>query len=205
MSSRRLRDASMTSACDGPPSPSHMAYFPANSHNLTVVKIRSVELTKTFVPTIIIGTIAPAYTAEMYETDARKVGVHFDLDICDSCKVFPIRMQPEHGAPRALDTHDAIQQIKAAIKKINELPVDWIRIVRIGARGTEFFFDAVRYLIKEWNFPGDKQVQFVTAGDTGDQEMFRFCKSLCLSKTCKEVEFYNTQDYDPFGAYRRHS
>jgi glutamine synthetase type III len=183
----------------------HLSFFPITLRN-SILKLTRTDLTVGNVKhtTIVIGTIAPGYPEDYWKKDVAEVGRHFNLDMTtnvhDAPKVFFIKMVPVANAANVLNSKEAIEQMEIALNAIN-MGVQHLRIVRIGIANTSFFFDAVNYLLKDWNCSGDKYLQFVTTGDDGDNELFEFCKSLCLSEVCKEIEFYNTRDYHPFGYF----
>jgi hypothetical protein len=196
--SNRKRDNEEDSDDDNLPDESNLSFFP-DSVRSPVLLMSAVNLTVGLLPTIIFGVIAPSYPDEYFQRDAEAVG-RFGLNITDPTQVIQIKLKPVAGTRDKLDTQDAINLLQQALSKINNV-ASCIRIVRVGITGTNFFFDAVKYLLKEWNFNGNKKVKFVTAGDNGT-EMFDFCRSLCLSGVCAEIEFYNTHDYHPFGQFK---
>lgn len=183
------------------PSESNLSFFPLKLRGRGL-KMTSVDISKAL-PTFILGTISQSYTDEMWKKDVIQVGIHFNLDTEDETKVFLIKLISLKDSPTKMDTPNAIKQMEAALEKINT--VHCIRIVRIGVSGSEFDFNAVSYLLKEWILPigtFTKQMQFVTAGDTKNHTFLEFCKSLCVSGVCPEIEFYNTHDYHPFGDFK---
>jgi hypothetical protein len=194
---KQLERQSMPGIDDTKPSEAFLSFFPGRLRD-PVLQMTAVPMTTQLLPTFIIGTIADAYTNEMWDKDVAEVCQHFNLS---QGHYYPIKMIPVEGSPKVLNSADAIHQIETALQNIARVE-SWIRIVRIGIANTVFFFDAVSYLLKEWQYTGDKQVQFVTTGDAHDNECSQFCKSLCLSGVCKVLQFYNTHDYHPFGFYK---
>jgi len=181
------------------PCKAHLSFFPSSVKG-NVLKMTSTSLTIELLPTIIIGTISQAYDENMWEKDVSEVGKHFSLNPDDDvANVLQIKMEPLSDDPEKLDSAKAIALIERALFHINT--GSRIRIVSVGISSTSFFFDAVSYLLKEWKSE-DKLVQFVTSGDTSEHTIFEFCKSLCLSGICKEIEFYNTTNYHPFGYFK---
>lgn len=184
---------------DEKPLRENLSFF-SNTLRGKVLKMVSTELTTTTLPTIIIGTISPVYDEDMWDKDMLAVGDHFNLNVTDDVNnVFAIKMISTADNPKVLDTAKAIKLMEMAVFKINA--GDRIRIVRIGISSTEFFFEAVSYLLNQWSAK-EKKVQFVTSGDTDRNKMYSFCKSLCISGYCQELEYYNTQDYHPFGFFK---
>lgn len=181
------------------PRKENLSFF-SNNLRGNMLKMTSTELTTATQPTIVIGTISPVYDENMWDKDMLEVGAHFNLSVAnDVNNVFAIKMESTPDNPKVLDTAKAIKLMEMAVYRINA--GDHIRIVRVGISSTEFFLEAVSYLLKQWSAK-EKKVQFVTSGDTDHNEMFSFCKSLCLSGICQEIEYYNTQDYHPFGFFK---
>jgi len=184
---------------DMKPSKANLSFFSSNLRG-NVLKMTAKPLTTKLIPTIIIGTISQVYDENMWEKDIIVVESHFDLKVSDDpANVIAIKMEAIPDNPKIMDSVKAIKLIERAVFHINS--GNHIRIVRVGISSSDFFYDAVSYLLKEWT-ADDKVVQFVTAGDTKENEIFEFCKSLCLSGTCKEIEYYDTHDYRPFGLFK---
>ncbi len=150
------------------------------------------------------GTISGQFDDEMWEHDARVFGDRFLLNVEDIHMGHKIKLSPADSQGHVLDTASAIEEIHRAIGVLNSVSVGQpIRIVHIGCADSGFFFQGVEYLLKRWH-PGveDKKiVHFLTTGDTNARIYENFCKSLVLRNFCTEIEFYNCQDYHPFGEY----
>jgi hypothetical protein len=177
----------------------NLSFFSGNLRG-KVLKMTSSDLNTAVLPTIVIGTISAAYDENMWDKDMLEVGAHFNLTVSDDVNnVFLIKMEPLSDNPSVMDSSKAIKLMERAVFRINT--GNSIRIVRVGISSTRFFYEAVSYGLNQWTST-EKKVQFVTAGDTKRNKMFEFCKSLCLSGACTEIEYYDTQDYHPFGFFK---
>lgn len=177
----------------------NLSFFTGNLRG-KVLKLSSTALTTEVLPTIVIGTISEVYDEGMWDKDIGEVETHFHLKVSDDVnKVFAIKMEPLPDNPQVMDSAKAIKLMERAVFHINA--GNRIRIVRVGISSTEFFYEAVSYLLNQWTAQ-EKIVHFVTTGDTKRNKMFEFCKSLCLSGACKEIEYYDTRDYHPFGYFK---
>lgn len=196
---QKLKKKMLNEDCDKKPCKTNLSFFAGNLRG-KVLKMSATTLSTELVPTIIIGTISQVYDENMWDKDMIEVGSHFNIDVTnDVANVFQIKMEPVPEDPTKMDSAKAIKLMERAVYHINT--GNRVRIVRVGISSTEFFFEAMSYLLQQWT-SADKVVQFVTAGDTQGSKMLNFCKSLCLSGKCKEIEFYDTQDYHPFGFYK---
>ena len=101
--------------------------------------------------------------------------------------------------PGVMDSAKAIKLMERAVFHINT--GNRIRIACVGISSTEFFYEAVSYLLNQWKAT-EKKVQFVTTGDSKRNKRLEFCKSLCTSGACNEIEYYDTHDYHPFGFFK---
>lgn len=75
-----------------------------------------------------------------------------------------------------------------------------LRIVSLGVKFSQFFFQALEYLLNQWESPA-KSVQFVTNGETENYLKLRFWKTACINNLVGKVDFVNLSDYLPFGYY----
>jgi len=181
------------------PRKENLSFFPGNLRG-KVLKMTSVDLTTESLPTIVIGTISAGYDEDMWDKDLIEVGAHFHLSVTDDVNnVFVIKMEPLPDNPRVMDSAKAIKLMERAVFHINT--GNRIRIVCVGISSTKFFYEAVSYLLTQWKAT-EKKVQFVTTGDDKRNKRLEFCKSLCISGACNEIEYYDTHDYHPFGFFK---
>jgi len=178
-------------------------FFPRTiGDNVLVMSSRKMETTK--MRTFIFGAISGIYDEEMWNNDVKTFGERFTLNVEDIHTVHKIKMCPADSEGNVLDTTNAISEIYKAVEVMNAVEVGQpIRIAHLGFADSKFFFQGVEYLLENWRSDGEnnKTVYFVTTGDTDNKTYENFCKSLVLRKFCTEIEFYNCQDYFPFGKY----
>lgn len=182
------------------PNPKYLSFIPQQLRS-NVVLMSSQPLRTDSMSTLFLGTLRPNYPQEMWTEDVQKWQQHLGNQ-----SYFEIRMLPLLIAPfRELDAADATKQIEVALSHMNKLEDNVrIRIISLGTGYAAFLYQAITYLLKEWrkrdgNLRSSKYLQFYTSGDTAENDLFNFCKWLCISGTCETIEFFNTQDYHPFG------
>jgi len=151
------------------------------------------------VPTIFIGVIDNDYTAIMWNNDAGKMCKLFSCALDDA---FILKLQSEAEDEECVDSDVLNDSMEQALQYVNSKQAKCIRIVRIGAVNSTSIKDALQSLIEGWSQPPDqKDVIFVTCGDSYDFDTLRFCKTLCLTKKCNSLEYYDTLDYNSFGFF----
>lgn len=78
-----------------------------------------------------------------------------------------------------------------------------LRIVSVGVGYTEFLFEALEFLLKEWRQPvEEKNVQFIIRNDTVNRRFINFWEDACIKKLCQYVQYVNLSKYLPFGYYK---
>lgn len=178
-------------------------YFPKDYHDKVLV-MSSQPMKTDRMRTFIFGTINAKYDEEMWNYDLHEFGERFVLDMDDNHTVYKIKMRPADEQGIFLDSENAIAEIYKAITVLNSVGAgEPIRIVHLGFAESGFFFQGVEFLLKRW-LPGTehkKVVHFLTTGDSESRMYENFCKSLVLRNFCTEIEFFNCQDYFPFGEY----
>jgi hypothetical protein len=187
------------------PNSAHKAFVPQNvPAELLLIQAQQTS-SQHNMPTFIMGTIARLYTEDMFAADVQRVGQHFGIDTTNPDQVRVIKMKPilkdDGTASDLLDADQAVRDILGAIAVLNHHTLAYFRIIRLGPTGTKLFYQGVKQILKKWQTTGPKQIQFVTTSDSEDEEILRFCKSLCLSGLCHQIQYYNTQDYHPFGDF----
>jgi len=75
-----------------------------------------------------------------------------------------------------------------------------LRIVSVGVSYSEFIFQALNYLLRNWS-ASYKHVYFITSSEPG-QKYFDFWKKACVMNLCHKVQYVNLEDYKPFGYYK---
>jgi len=182
------------------PSPKYLSFIPQQLRS-NVVLMTSQPLRTDVMNTLFVGTIRPNYREEMWASDVQKWQNHLGVQPFLEIKMIPVNTPPYHE----LDAADAIPKIEPALNHMNKLEDNaCIRIICLGTGYAAFLYKAITYLLKEWRnrdgtLRSNKYMQFYTSGDTAKNDIFNFCKWLCISGTCENIEFYNTQDYHPFG------
>lgn len=182
------------------PSVLNMSFIPREQLS-NVLVMKSKQPRKENMSTAFIGVLRSNYIQPMWHEDVQKWKNHFGQN--QPYYEIPLLPIPQHA--EVLDSSDAILKIEQALKDMNELPPDVkIRVVCLGTGYSNFLYDALTYLLKEWKNPDGtlrkaKHMQFVTSGDTSRRDLSNFCQWLCISDTCQTVEFYNTHVYHPFG------
>jgi len=182
------------------PSPNYLSFIP-NQLRSNVLLMTSQSLRRDHMSTLFLGTIRPNYREEMWTSDVQKWQEQLGPQT-----FFEVKMIPIYRAPfRELDTGDAVKKVEIALGHMNNLEdSSRIRIICLGTGHSSLLFRAITYLLKEWRnrdgtLRSTKHLQLYTSGDTAKSDMFCFCKWLCISGTCETIEFYDTQDYRPFG------
>jgi len=182
------------------PNPKYLSFVPQQLRS-NVVLMTSQQLRTEVMSTLFLGTIRPNYREEMWSSDVQKWQQQLGAQPFWEIKMLPINVPPY----RELDAADANTKVEAALNHMNKLEDSaHIRIICLGTGYAAFLYQAITYLLKEWrkkdgHLRSSKYLQFYTSGDSADNDLFNFCKWLCISGTCETVEFYNTQDYRPFG------
>lgn len=178
-------------------------YFPKD-YNDRVLVMHSRPMKTAHMRTFIFGSISAKYDEDMWERDLRVFGERFVLNMDNDPAVKKIKMRPADEEGVVLDSESAIEEIYKAVDVLNSVGKEEpIRIVHLGFAESKFFFQGVEFMLKRWR-PGsehEKVVHFVTTGDTKSRTYENFCKSLVLRNFCTEIEFFNCQDYFPFGEY----
>lgn len=181
----------------------HLAFIPKQQRSKVLV-MTATELPMPTMPTAFIGTIQPNYTNELWKDDIYKWSAYFQ-DLGLNQPTFEIKLLPLRESTNIMDSADAISKIEEMLDLANQLPAgEMIRIVHLGTSYSNFLYEAISYLLKEWKEPGGalrvkKQLQFITSGDTKNRDLCDFCHWLCISGVCQYVAFYNTTLYHPFG------
>ena len=150
-------------------------------------------------PTVCIGIIDQTYTEVSWKTDKQNIlalfGVSDSTFVCD-IKIIGIGGRQVDGQRLADDTTQAT-------KFINKSNSTKIRIVSLGKASANAVFEAKESLIRGWQVPViDRNLQYLTSGDSKNFTNLNFCKALCLKQLCKRIQFYNTMDYNQYGYYR---
>ena len=148
------------------------------------------------IPTIFIGIVDDkAYTNKMWTSDVTRIGA---LVKVDRELIGEIKVHPRQEASNQVDADTLHVPLANALNRLNQWNKDTIRIVSLGKGSSDIMFDSFKGLVAGWN-QNNKQIQFVTAGDTADRDFLEFCKWLCMKKMCHSILYYDTLDYDIMG------
>jgi hypothetical protein len=89
-----------------------------------------------------------------------------------------------------------------ALTLLNKGNSQFVRIVRMGLGSSIAVFESMENLLQGWKQDiQNKNVQFVTVGESSDLDNFDYCKWLCLKRLCNSLEFYSTMDYNSMGFF----
>jgi len=159
--------------------------------------IQSVPPTTGNCPTIFVGIVdGTSYTHEMWDMHKNLLAALFDItdpNCIGEIKIGSIFRNSVDGA----NLH---QQFKNATDVINQKMITHLRIVGLGIGSSPSVTDALESLIREWKIDSTtKEVQFIALGESPDFHYLNFCKSLCMKKICKLIQYYNTMDYNEYG------
>jgi len=150
------------------------------------------------IPTIFVGMVDGMYSEETWNMDMEQIRRIFQIYSSTSGeRIVQIKILKTGNL---LNTQEFGNSMLQATSRINQLNAKAIRIVGLGYATTSFVSDALATLIKSWDIPAvEKQVQFITLGDSPDCHHLNFCKELCLKQQCKTLQYYSVSDYDIFG------
>jgi hypothetical protein len=211
------------------PTAANCIQYPQEFHNcVPVITAESLVLKK--LPTIIIATQSEGYTAELFRKDVDLTRDYFRLD--DSM-MHTILLKPVIEGLDVLDSADATKQMNDVVERMNtatggyyaemhvtaqlptgqtmhgkaerlicDQPLYTLRIVSLGVKTSNFMFEAMEYMLNHWTVP-KKHVQFVTNGETRQQEFLNFWISASVNKLCEAVQFVDVSQYLSFGYYKK--
>lgn len=149
------------------------------------------------VPTISIGVVDNTCTNAMWDEDAGKMSKLFS---CAQSHSLHLKIPIQAEDQRCIDSEVLNQDMEKTLQFINSKQVKCIRILQIGNAISTAMFDALQSLVQGWKQPPqEKIVIFVTCGDTEDFSLLKFCKMLCLSEKCNNLEYYDVSDYNSYG------
>jgi hypothetical protein len=145
------------------------------------------------IPTIFVGLVDNSYTDDNWNHDKQQIGRLFqitgllmEIKVTMAGEFYNI---PEFG-----------NQMSVATGQINQLQIQAIRIVALGFATRSFVTEALAELVRSWQISAvNKELQFITLGDSEDCHCLNFCKDLCLEGRCKLLHYFNVSDYDIFG------
>jgi len=146
-------------------------------------------------PTIFVGMVDNKYTDDLWDNDMEQIGRLFQMTA--NCYIKQIKIT---RTGRLINVPEFGNAITEAFVDINSIKPIAIRIVGLGSRTTPFVTEALAQLIRGWDIPANqKEVQFITLGDSEDYHNLNFCKDLCLKEQCKTLHYFNTYDYGILG------
>jgi len=148
--------------------------------------------------TIFVGVVDANYTEAMWNDHKKQLSKLFGITSLDCIK----EMKLECPGP-IIDQGLVLSRMTEITAFINERKSTILRIVGLGVGSSQVITDALEALIRQWNIPLDqKHVQFVSLGESEDYHYLNFCRGLCMKQVCKNLQYYNTMDFNPFGYLR---
>jgi len=145
--------------------------------------------------TIFVGVVNANYTEAIWNDHKEQLSKLFGITSLDCIK----EMKLECPGP-IMEPGLVLSRMTEITAFINEKKSTMLRIVGLGVGSSEVITDALEALIRQWDIPLDqKHVQFVSLGETEDYHYLNFCRELCMKQVCKNLQYYNTMDYNPFG------
>lgn len=184
----------------------HYSFIPSQLRS-NVLVMKAEPLNRSKMVTLFVGTIRVNYTDMMWREDVDQWKKHFGPEPHNTyfeIDLLPVRQATGETLDQ-MNSRDAIPKIEQAMVSLNQVEKEsFIRIVCLGTGFSQFLYEAIQFILSEWKNPDgtdrkDKHLQFVTSGDTKNNDLCSFCRWLCVSGVCKTVEFYNTKEYHPFG------
>ena len=196
------------------PNQLHELQIPKQISN-KILEIRSVPLDTAACPTIIIASQTAGYNAVQFKRDVEKVTAYFKLKNFQVAEILLKPIKPEFSD--VVDSADAAKQMEDAVefvsrgtmatRKLSQAEMSHpaqnltrLRIVHLGVSYSKLFFQALEYLLNNWESQ-EKSVQFVTKGDDEHYKKLRFWKTACINNLVSKVEYINLSEYLPFGYY----
>lgn len=152
------------------------------------------------VPTVFVGVVHEEYTDALWENHYHQLGRLFEITSNDYC--CHIKVTSIGPDSMVVDIEKLKDQMTTAMNAINIQFKDTtlIRIVGLGKGFSPVITDALEALIRGWDIPSDqKSVQFIALGESANFHYLNFCKGLVMKKVCKNLQYYNTMDYNSFG------
>jgi hypothetical protein len=150
------------------------------------------------VPTVFVGIINNDFNEETWNNCIDALRKLFNI----TKHYGEIKVLPSRDESSIVDSNTLGPSMTSALTAVNTGVFEGVglRIVRIGPNSSLSVFEALESLLKGWRQDFDKKhIQFVTTGDSGDNENFNFCKWICIMRLCNTIEFYNTMDYNTYG------
>jgi len=146
-------------------------------------------------PTIFVGMVDNEYTDNLWDNDRDQLERLFQMTA--NCYIKQIKITKTGSLYNVPEFGSAITE---AFVDINTLQPITIRIVGLGSQTNSFVTQTLAELIRGWNIPpNQKEVQFITLGDSEDCHNLNFCKDLCLKEQCKTLQYFNVYDYGILG------
>ena len=150
-------------------------------------------------PTFCFGIVDHNYTEVAWKTDKQNVLTLFGVS--DPAFIFDVKGHGVGG--RQIDGHRLADETTRAIQIINESNSRKMRIVSLGRVSNVSMFEAKESLVRGWQIQAnEKQLQYLSSGDSKHCANLNFCKALCMKQLCKRIQFYNTMDYNQYGYYK---
>jgi hypothetical protein len=146
--------------------------------------------------TIFVGIVDNTYTHEHWNHDMEQVE-----------RIFP-RIDTRMEAKMTLvgqfhDIPEFGKQLDVAEGQLNQFNIQAIRIVALGFYTRSYVTEALAHIVRSWAVPAaNKQVEFITMGDSEDSHCLNFCKDLCLERRCQTLRYMNLDDCDIFGSLK---
>ena len=150
-------------------------------------------------PTFFVGIVDEIYPEDDWTAHKQEIASLFK--ITDSACIFEIKAGSISG--RQIDGKRLADDTTRAIEIINKSNCRRMRIVSMGIASSVSIIQAKESLVRGWQIPiREKELQFISLGESKHFTNLNFCKSLCMKQLCKTIQFYNTMDYNPCGYYR---
>ena len=152
-------------------------------------------------PTFCFGIVDQNYTEVAWKTDKQNILTLFGVS--DPAFVFDVKGRGFGVGRRQIDGQRLADETTRAKQIINESNSRKMRIVSLGRASAVSMFEAKESLVRGWLIQTiEKQLQYLTSGDSKHCANLNFCKALCLKQLCKRIQFYNTMDYNQYGCYK---
>lgn len=149
-------------------------------------------------PTVFLGIVNEEYTEEVWDRHAERLAKLFRFDKSSIIRVKVESLQVK--GDRVVDAEKLGLEIAQAIDDINDRDAKEISVVCLGRSGSLALDKAVVALLRGWKASSqERDVQFVSLGESSDHHYLNFCKGLCMKQLCRSIQFYNTMDYDISG------
>ena len=175
---------------------SHSSTIPMSLRDpVVILSTKELDSNNRSIPTVLFGIITASYPETTWNSEKEQIKQLFSIDN-EMC--VEVKARPQEASANKVNSDILETNTIAAIKKLNSLNVEIVRIVLLGDSWSKPVDEAVENLLKGWDQDlCKKNVQLLVT--IANNSKLEYCKRLCLMKVCGTVQYCHTTDYNKLG------